>query len=82
MNCRQVARMLASDDLAAAGWRTRLAVRLHLALCRHCRRYAAQLAAIGEAARNLFGRDPGAPHDLERAILDRCLEDRRTDASE
>ncbi len=38
-----------------AGWRERLAVRFHLLRCRHCRRYRAQLRAIGAAARNLWG---------------------------
>ncbi len=38
-----------------AGWRERLAVRFHLLRCRHCRRYMAQLRAIGAPARNLWG---------------------------
>ena len=28
MSCREVTRMIASDQLAGAGWRTRLAVRI------------------------------------------------------
>jgi len=78
MSCRQVTRRIASDQLAGAGWRSRLGVRLHLAMCRHCRRYAAQLAAIGDAARSLFRRrESGPSRDLERAILERCREDHR-----
>ena len=69
--------MIASDQLAGAGWGTRLTVRLHLLMCRHCRRYAAQLAAIGTAARSLLQQDPGPPQELEKAILERCLEVRR-----
>ncbi len=72
MSCRQVARRIASGQLADAGRGTRLAVRLHLLMCRHCRRYAAQLAAIGAAARNLLGETPIPSRELEEAIVQRC----------
>ncbi len=77
MSCQQVTRKIASDDLAGAGWRSRMAVRLHLLMCRHCRRYAAQLASIGDAARGLLRQDPDGLQDLEQTILERCLEDHR-----
>lgn len=76
MSCRQASRTIASDDLASAGWRRRLAVRLHLLLCRHCRCYAGQLAAIGDATRNLQ-QDPGSLQDLEQTLLERCQGDCR-----
>ncbi len=41
-------------------------------MCPHCRRYAAQIRAIGTVARNLFreqGEDPKARERLERTIL-------------
>ncbi len=39
--------------------------------CRYCRRYAAQIRAIGEAARGLFGQttDSGSLEDLKARIL-------------
>lgn len=84
LDCKQVSRIIASDQLATAGWRRRLAVRLHLLMCRHCRRYAAQLRQIGRAARQLFGEqrlDPAARDRLRRTILERLQppadEDRR-----
>ena len=43
-------------------------------MCRHCRRYAAQMAAIGAAARDLLRQDPGPPRELEEAVLKRCLD--------
>ena len=52
--CQQVAREIASDELATASWRRRSAVRIHLLLCRHCRRYARQMRAIGSAVQSLF----------------------------
>jgi hypothetical protein len=74
LNCREVTRKIASEEFAEAGWRQRLGVRLHLFMCRHCRRYAAQLRAVGRAARSLWttrpeDEDPDALKRLEEAIL-------------
>ncbi len=70
LNCREVTRLVASDQLQTAGWRTRLAVRMHLFMCHHCRRYVEQLRAIGRAARRLA--DGGAEDDVAvRRVLDR-----------
>jgi hypothetical protein len=69
-NCKEVTTAVASDDIARRPWRERLMVRLHLMMCRHCRRYAAQLAAIGDAARRLFRREPPPSDSLERSILE------------
>ncbi len=76
LSCKDVARKIASDEFQGAGWRERLGVRLHLLLCRHCRRYVAQLRSIGTAARNLWGLHSEDPHKLERLerrILERSL---------
>jgi hypothetical protein len=51
--CKEVTRLYASDDIRSAPWRTRLGVRIHLMLCRHCRRYVRELGRIGEAVRDL-----------------------------
>ena len=72
LTCRELTRMIASEELAEAGWRRRLVVRFHLAMCRYCRRYAAQLRAIAEATRKLLEggeADPTRLDRLERAIL-------------
>ena len=55
LKCKEVARLLASDELEGARLHRRLSVRAHLLMCRHCRRYAAQLRALGSAARDLWG---------------------------
>ncbi len=73
LTCKEVSRGIASDELERAGWGRCLAVRLHLLMCRHCRRYAAQIRAIGAAAKSLFERqeaDVGTLKRLEKAILD------------
>ncbi len=74
MTCREVASLIASDGLEGAWWGRRLGVRLHLLMCRHCRRYAEQLRAIGARARKHWGRqaeDPKTLQRLERDILER-----------
>ena len=72
LSCREVARMVASDELADAGWARRLSVRLHSFMCRHCTRYAAQLRAIGaSASKALHQLEPPTAtlHRLEQGIL-------------
>ncbi len=72
LKCKEVARLVATDELSGAGWRRRSVIRLHLLICRHCRRYAKQLRAIGQSARKHLGFEAGEPaatRRLERAIL-------------
>ena len=74
-NCKEVGRLVASDELADAVWSNRALVRLHLLMCRHCRGYAAQLRAIGAAARDrldLSVADRAAFEQLQNSILERC----------
>ncbi len=76
-NCKEVARLVASEELADAGWFNRALVRLHLLRCRDCGAYAAQLRAIGAAARDRWdsgGADRATLEKLESSILERCLE--------
>ncbi len=76
-NCKEVVRLIASDELADAVWSDRALVRLHLLMCRHCKRYAAQLRAIGAAARgrwDLGVEDREAFEKLQSSILERCLD--------
>ncbi|MBD3337055.1 MAG: hypothetical protein GF355_16190 [Candidatus Eisenbacteria bacterium] len=50
-------------------------MRLQLLMCRHCRCYKAQLAAMGKTARNLWGAlpvDPAAGERIEREALARA----------
>jgi len=72
LRCKQVTTMVARDDLADAGPWLRLKIRLHLMMCRHCARYAAQIRAIGTKARESF--QPPAPRadveDLQQRILE------------
>ncbi len=71
MGCEEVARSISSGERAGASLRTRLALRVHLLMCRHCRWYVTQLDLIDEAARQRWGEgreDAAALERLERAI--------------
>lgn len=73
LTCRDAARLLAQDGIGAS--RTdRVGLRFHLLMCRFCRRYKAQLGAIGEGCRDEVAaakEDPAALARLERSILER-----------
>ena len=75
-SCKEIAGLIASEELAEARWAKRALVRLHLRMCRHCRRYHAQLRTIGDAARDLLNTEPTETQSLERlesSILYRAL---------
>ncbi len=74
LTCKEVSRSIAADELASAGWRKRWSIKLHLMMCRYCRRYSRQIEAIGAAARRIYGSapsDPGARERLRSSILER-----------
>ena len=74
LTCKEVSRSIASDELASAGWRKRWSIKLHLTMCRYCRRYSRQIEAIGTAPRRIYGSmpsDPGARERLRNSILER-----------
>ncbi len=74
LNCCERTRMIASDELGEAGWVQKLGGWLHLLMCRHCRRYRAQLRALGAEARRSWGtesQDAETLEQLERKILER-----------
>jgi len=72
LRCKQVTTMVASDDLTDAGRWLRLKIRLHLMMCRHCARYAAQIHAIGVKARERFhpSEERSDVEDLQKRILE------------
>lgn len=74
LSCKEVTRTMASEEVAEASWWRRFQVRLHLLMCQHCQRYAAQLRVIGKVARDLWRtrpveEDPEALKHLEEIIL-------------
>jgi predicted anti-sigma-YlaC factor YlaD len=68
-SCREITRAVAGEELEGASLVRRMMVRLHLLMCRHCRRYAAQMRVLAEAARELASREGEDLERLRRAIL-------------
>ena len=50
LTCQAVATAIGRDEWRAAPRWRRVVLRLHLLMCPHCRRYAAQIRALGTAA--------------------------------
>lgn len=80
ITCKEVATLLDTDELPRQSWWTRSNVRLHLMMCRHCRRFERQLQQLRAGARAVgvaFGAEDRA-QDLERKIARALgLENRR-----
>ena len=51
ISCKNVAKLLMSDQLQAQSWWKRLEVRVHLAMCRFCSRLARQIEQLRSATR-------------------------------
>ncbi len=74
LTCKETAKAMAQDELRTAPRWRRLALRLHLLMCSHCRRYAAQIRALGTVARSLLrehGENPTVLARLHETILSR-----------
>lgn len=64
--CREVMLAIAADSLDSRPPFRRLGYRMHVMLCRHCRRYTRQIRAIGKAAREVLTRPIGERESLDR----------------
>ena len=60
IRCQEVATLLSTDQFASQPMWRRAGVRVHLMMCRHCRRFARQLARLQQVAADL-----GATFDAE-----------------
>ncbi|MCA1732267.1 MAG: hypothetical protein LC732_01535 [Acidobacteria bacterium] len=69
LTCREMADALSRAPAERWGVLRKMAIRLHLMMCGDCRRYAAQMEALGEAARDLCSEEQPRP-ELEDAILE------------
>lgn len=68
LRCKDVAELVGTDALVRAPMRQRLAVRMHLAMCGHCRAYVRALQQLARAARAMGSLDAAAGGDVEAAI--------------
>lgn len=73
IRCREVARLLDTEQLKDRGFLKMFQVRMHLWMCRHCRRFERQIRQLRAAARLLLGSAQAARPDgeLEERILRR-----------
>jgi hypothetical protein len=72
MTCKEVSLKISTGELESARVPTKMAVWMHLAMCRHCRAFRRQLKSIGLAARRIsdaFEREPSP--DFERTMAQR-----------
>jgi hypothetical protein len=75
LSCRDVGQK-ASDYLdGRLSWWTRIKVRLHILMCRHCRRYLVQLRLVIRALR-LAGKREQAARESEEATVRLLLRSR------
>lgn len=71
--CREATALISQGLDAHLGWRQRLALRLHLLICRWCRRYLVQVHLLRQALRSQAG-DParlaasGMPPEARRRL--------------
>jgi predicted anti-sigma-YlaC factor YlaD len=71
MTCKEVSTLMSAGGLDGARWSVRLAVRLHLSMCRHCRAFKRQLEALASAARTLSAScEADLPTDFEASLAE------------
>ena len=77
LTCKEVSHDIAADGLATAPWRRRVAIRLHLMMCDRCRRFAAEIVALGDATRRLVRTSSLATDDaqIEQRLLEQLAGD-------
>ena len=60
LRCSDVTKLVGSDGIEHAPLGTRLGVRLHLLMCRHCRAYLRSIRQLAETARQIAREAPVA----------------------
>ena len=76
MKCREVSTLVSTGDVETASLGRRLGVWLHIAMCRHCRRFRRQLELLRYRARTAA--DEAASEmreDLPARVLRQILKD-------
>jgi hypothetical protein len=68
ISCKNVAKLLMSDELQAQTWWKRVEVRLHLAMCKFCSRLARQVEQLRSGVRKMSEQDEADPNLEERLI--------------
>ena len=65
LKCNQVSHLVSTGEVAELGFMKKMELRMHLFMCGHCRRYVAQIQALGRVARDMARRGDAQPDQLE-----------------
>lgn len=72
MTCKEVSTLVSTEQVHEAPLAQRIGVRLHLMMCRHCRRFRRQLFRIGRVAGLIAGEFEHEPSSsFEGRIVER-----------
>ena len=71
ISCKDVAKLLMSDELSAQSWWRRMEVRLHLSMCDLCSRLARQIKQMCSAARQMRDWEEADDPELEDRLIRR-----------
>jgi anti-sigma factor RsiW len=66
LKCREVVDLVGTGEWRTAPLGRRLGLALHIAMCRHCRRYTLSLRRIGNAVRRLYRSEAADPEHADR----------------
>lgn len=79
-SCRDISELISAGMDRRLPWRKRLSIRLHVSLCKFCRRYEKQLHLLHASVRHYADPDanvvekslsPAAKEKLEKVLADR-----------
>lgn len=62
ISCQAASRLISQSLDAPLSWQNRLALRLHLAICKHCTRFSQQLAKLRLYVKTLMRRTEDDPN--------------------
>ena len=65
LKCNQVSHLVSTGEVTELGFMKKMELRMHLFMCGHCRRYVAQIQAIGQAARDMARQTDARTDQLE-----------------
>ena len=68
LRCREAVELLATEGWREAPLSRRLALAVHLMMCRYCRSYRRALRRLGDAARTLYQSATPDPREIERLL--------------
>ena len=77
LRCNEVTRLYSTEEIRQASLRKRMAVRIHLMMCRSCQRYVRELRVIGETVRHVARAAPEDPERIE-TLVRRVLPDSKS----